>query len=537
LGTAKEQLGIFFSGLCRGLERVGDETRESESNSARERPLCSTTLSLHRTQGAREQKTWSSAKVESWRYRTRTQFVMDQDFHYYGTYYAARVGGYEKADATLIGLAANFIDFLHEGTYAGYWNLVRQKKTSSGNSTTPDFSLVAQLNNPRYTFQAGKLSAGTAPEDGLWCSYHFTPGNYQAPENSHSTRDVHGDAVAAKLPGHELRIVDTSCRDKGALLNRPQSALSRALVHDAIRCAQDDGRLEEILARAIGGWELLRAPNKADCIKRFRLILLGVRAHVIADTWAHQDFSGISHKMNTYWDVQNSSWGRQRISYQDTDAWHDVILSMNSHENLQAVPSGTSYLGHGWMGHFPDYSFVSFRYRPCWRPKSHGILERKNPEQYTHATLELSSLMSRSLGRDLIPNSVEAKLALARAAFAAPCRIADTNVTPRAFSSKAWLSACDAAGYGPPTYVIDAAIEPDSKAVLSGQVGKSTSSNTRYGTITVVATSNLYLFQIAADYHFHFVRHWLSTRGIMEFSGSWSQQLGPLPHLITDLFD
>ena len=36
---------------------------------------------------------------------------MDQDFHYYGTYYAARVGGsFSTSQATLIAKAANFIE-------------------------------------------------------------------------------------------------------------------------------------------------------------------------------------------------------------------------------------------------------------------------------------------------------------------------------------------------------------------------------------------------------------------------------------------
>lgn len=39
---------------------------------------------------------------------------MDQDFHYYGTYYAAKKGGFDKEEATLIAKAANFIDFFNE---------------------------------------------------------------------------------------------------------------------------------------------------------------------------------------------------------------------------------------------------------------------------------------------------------------------------------------------------------------------------------------------------------------------------------------
>ncbi|MGF1676865.1 MAG: DUF6765 family protein [Rivularia sp. (in: cyanobacteria)] len=57
---------------------------------------------------------------------------MDQDFHYYGTYYAARVGGnYSQEDATLIAKASNFIDFLSNERYAGYWHIVSNTEKST----------------------------------------------------------------------------------------------------------------------------------------------------------------------------------------------------------------------------------------------------------------------------------------------------------------------------------------------------------------------------------------------------------------------
>ncbi|MFY0574397.1 DUF6765 family protein [Cystobacter fuscus] len=101
---------------------------------------------------------------------------MDQDFHYYGTFYAARVAGFSKDDASLIGKCANYIDFLSEENYAGYWQLVKETAKSSS------YNNVARLEYPRYTFQQGLFSTTTGPEDGLWASFHFPPGNYEAPQ-------------------------------------------------------------------------------------------------------------------------------------------------------------------------------------------------------------------------------------------------------------------------------------------------------------------------------------------------------------------
>ena len=87
--------------------------------------------------------------------------------------------------------------------------------------------------------------------------------------------------------------------------------------------------------------------NKEAILKRFGLLLLGARAHVIADTWAHQDWCAANNLINTYWDIKNSWYNNQfeqRIDYQDIskDSWETVKLAALKDENLQAVPNATS---------------------------------------------------------------------------------------------------------------------------------------------------------------------------------------------------
>ena len=471
---------------------------------------------------------------------------MDQDFHYYGTYYAARVGGnFDAAEATLIAKSSNFIDFLSETNYSGYWKLARRNP----NARTPDdHAYVGEVNNPRYTFQGGLTGSLVSPEDGLWCSYHFTPGNYPDPEGTPSPTKVHGADVARALPApsqqgprlhHDLRDMKRGITGHLRwLLNRPQSPLSRTLLTDTIRCVTDPARLERILRRAAGSCELLPEDNavRTRNIHRFGLILLGARAHVIADTWAHQDFSGISHEMNTYYDVNGSGWGRQSIDYQDVgNEWKNVVLSSMSHDNFKAVPSGTSYLGHGWMGHFPDYSFVKFRYRPAWREASAEPIVRNNPEQYRHAWLELASLFARVKGNHFLPQGNARYLQAAAAAIDHPTLLSDHNQCPRHVSSLAWMQHLGAEGITNPADVIDARQEPDPGTVLPGVLHASDSS-TRYGTFVVDASSDIYMFQVAADYHFHFVKHYLHRHEILDFGGTWSAKPAALAATIDDLF-
>ncbi len=385
---------------------------------------------------------------------------MDQDFHYYGTYYAACVGGRFTVDeATLIAKSANFIDFLSETSYSGYWKLVRAVK---GAKSPSDHLVVGELSSPRYTFQGGLTSTLVSPEDGLWCSYHFTPGNFPDPDGTPTSAEVHGAEVARALPTtgpsarfpHEIRAVKPSIAGaQRTLLNRPQSPLSRALFADTLRCMKDSKRIERILKRAAASCELLPDDDgeRARRIARFSLILLGVRAHVIADTWAHQDFSGISHEMNTYYDVNGASLGRQSIDYQDVGgSWKNVVLSALNHDNLKAVPSNTSYLGHGWMGHFPDYSFVKFRYRPCWRDAGADPIVRNNPEQYRHAFLELCSLFAGAKNSAFSPAKETKNLTAAGQAIDFPCEIADEKNCPRRESALAWVRIMRDAGLAPP---------------------------------------------------------------------------------------
>jgi hypothetical protein len=482
---------------------------------------------------------------------------MDQDFHYYGTYYAAKKGGLNTDDATLVAKASNFIDFFNETTYAGYWKLVSDTEKSG------KYKIVASMDNPRYTFQGGIFSTGLAPEDGLWCSFHFTPGNYKDPANTPTREMVHGEYVSNLLSPFKVR--DTSAGWKelkkyspkktdqykkdlehGNLLNRPQSALSRQMMMDAIKCATDNSRLESILNYAAGGKHILEN-NKEDNLHRFRLILLGIRAHVIGDTWAHQDFSGIGSVLNTYWDVNYdpTSWdpskmgyGRQSINYNDgtKDGWENKILSVVhklENSNFEAVPSDTSYLGHGWMGHLPDFSFLKFRYKPCWANPELDPIERNNPEEYKQAWVELVSMFSQSNGDGQLKQNeqFETDLTMAKKAIDFP-NLLDSNVIGRKSSADAWKTV-----FGDtPSTIIDVVAEPDSNAVLDGMIEMTTAKD-RFGTNYVNVNSDLYLFQIAADYHFNFVKHYLESHDIYKFTGSWSQQTSALSPDVSSLFN
>lgn len=474
---------------------------------------------------------------------------MDQDFHYYGTYYAARIGGnYSQKDATVIATASNFIDFLSNEKYAGYWHIV----SNTEKSLERDYNVIAKVDYPRYTFQ-GTLSTGASGSSGLWASFHFPPGNYNDPVGTPTKIDVHGKDVAALLPDYHLREIDpdSSLKSKitpdiGKLLNRPQSALSRAMIKDTIRCLTDSSRLENILIKSAGGKTLLSSANKESILKRFGLLLLGVRAHVIGDTWAHQDWCALDHVINTYWDIDNSRlkndvW--QNIEYQDMgQSWKKVKLSCTSHENLQAAPNvPPCYVGHGWMGHFPDYSFVKYRYKPCWSPKSAWSLERDNPTEYNHAFLELCSLFSQASGSQFRSQDKKSQLVAAQKAISSPIEIDNQNNCPRYHSAEKWKEEMNKVALEKPKIAIDTRKEPDEETVLKGKFDHPIvlEAINRYGSLYIQAASDLHLFQIAADYQFWFVKDWTQKHEIgvgKLFDDTWAKAIGILSPDIVNIW-
>lgn len=384
---------------------------------------------------------------------------MDQDFHYYGAYYAAIIsGGYNREEATLIAKASNFIDFLSNEAYGGYWHIVRDSEK------LPDrnYQVVAKIDYPRYTFQGGLSTGLEGGAGGLWAAFHFAPGN-----------------------------------------------------------------------------KILQGPDKTDILNRFGLILLGGRAHTIADTWAHQDWSPVDNEINTYWDVNGDWLGRQSIDYQDIgNGWKNKVLSSLNHANLQAVPNGTTYFGHGWMGHSPDYSFVKYRYKPCWRDRNDSPLLRDNPLEYQYAFLELCSLFAQSRGEPFIPRNDDGRLHAVRKAISSPCEIANPSNCPRVHSAEAWMTEMTKVDLQAPVDIIDVHQEPDPKVVLDGKIDYRSLLESRYGTYYIRFNSDLYLFAIASDYQFHFIKNWLTRRRMASelFTDSWSEHNGPLQGEIDQLF-
>ncbi len=166
---------------------------------------------------------------------------MDQNYHYYVTYSAARRAGYEKEEALKIAQSAQYVDQCPDtvqGLLSIFWENFK------------DWVRWELTNHDR------KLEAEAVA---IWAVFHFLPGDAQVNEE-----EMDGQLLADSTSDDYL---------KAHLICQPESRLSGLMVHEAKRAAEGGG---------------------IDALVR-----TGITMHVLADTFAHQSFAGVpSEKIN-----------------------------------------------------------------------------------------------------------------------------------------------------------------------------------------------------------------------------------------------
>jgi hypothetical protein len=267
---------------------------------------------------------------------------MNKDFHYYGTYTAARIAGYERSDALVIATAAQYVDEL------------------TGLEKITDPTLASEA-TPTYQGTTGQIWYQFKPVTKndidtmrrIWMSFHFLPGNFEK---------------KVIYEGAEPKVSVTGATDEFDLLCFPDSELVEGMVND--------------INTSFRGFEL--APY-----------LTGLRMHVLADTWAHAYFMGSPVYCyndvvgDVYEELENQTTRRLKFS------WDLVLSDKIDTGSFSCSPPGPSdysvfYLGHGRLGHLPDYGFMTYRYQPVWkRLASNNVIEKNNQEVFYNAFTQM----------------------------------------------------------------------------------------------------------------------------------------------------
>lgn len=251
---------------------------------------------------------------------------MNLDFHYYGTYCAALMAQFTPEQAEKIAWAAQTVDECTEN----YLKSTRiDKKNWVVTCETTEELIADNISFDFYDTTLKKIRR-------IWMPFHFLPGNL----------DEHLD-VAPKL----------NTKD-----NRPD--IRCICTHNSILAKMIINHTKELFAAT--------KPLNDEI-----LYLIGIRMHVLADTFAHEFFTGTPN-----YHVNNVGWKGFKIYNEDS----------NISNYLSAPPAfsdnSIAYLGHGRLGHLPDNGSRVYEYHPQWANEE-LIIKRDNGELFGKAFFQM----------------------------------------------------------------------------------------------------------------------------------------------------
>lgn len=283
---------------------------------------------------------------------------MDIDFHYYATYAAGLLAGYTKKEMDIIAYSAQFVDEfnLSYGYGSEPWSFPQTKNLSEpfyGRLRYIETDEVGCKISPRRTVQTpGDIVLDSRIRTDMWVVYHFLPGNFTPTgKNAH--------------PQYRMRSGISSQKMK--LLCRPFSTMAIDMINDLL--------------------------NSKDC--SYFQQLIGLKMHVFCDTWAHQDFIGEgASEINDCAGYYNFYEVEPNILEQLN--WSITSTSMGYAPKIPQLggPLEKGYVGHGRLGHFPDYGWCKYYYTPSWlQTGSKRMILRNNPQEYETAFFEMVKVM------------------------------------------------------------------------------------------------------------------------------------------------
>ena len=127
-------------------------------------------------------------------------------------------------------------------------------------------------------------------------------------------------------------------------------------------------------------------------VKGKSLEATGLAMHVLADTWAHQNFAGTPSRVindtNYHFFEILPDGSERRISLRPNPASpDDLIKGLFTGTMRQGKETSVMNLGHGRAGHLPDYSCMRYRYLPAWADYEEVI--KDNPSDFMHAYCQM----------------------------------------------------------------------------------------------------------------------------------------------------
>lgn len=279
---------------------------------------------------------------------------MNMDFHYYGTFCAARIAGFSAPEAEEIAWAAQMVDDCTE-------SLLKDCGLTDGNyEATCEGTVENMLDDFKY-WSHDPDNTTLRKIRRIWMPFHFLPGNL----DTDAHRMVYTGNKAWK-PGNSTG---------PDILHFDESTDGTDF---KCLCLHNSTLVQNMIDTTINMYGQYNSASQEK--KQFLLYLIGIRMHVMADTWAHEYFVGTPN----YW-INDVS----EITLMNEDG---IDISKT---RTPSAPSCYSivYLGHGRLGHYPDCGLLHYKYRPRWVGVDSEVCEKDNVHVFLSAFCQMTDAL------------------------------------------------------------------------------------------------------------------------------------------------
>ena len=158
-------------------------------------------------------------------------------------------------------------------------------------------------------------------------------------------------------------------------------------------------------------YRLICGPNgdlvkdTVDLAKGKSIQAAGIAMHVLADTWAHQNFAGtpslvINNTTNDFYEIMPDGETKKLTFKHSPGAADDIENSVYNSTVFNPSETNILNLGHGHAGHLPDYSFIRYKYLPAW--DNYRECLKDNPSDYRHAFCQMIYAMKYLRGENAV---------------------------------------------------------------------------------------------------------------------------------------
>ena len=268
---------------------------------------------------------------------------MQEDFHYYATYCAATIAGFDPEESETIAYSANFVDLC--------------SRPFLGRIHAPLAAATTQLSMEMA--DARTDMTGIQDITRIWSSFHFLPQDLNADVKKGSRKYKEKYRLICG-PNGDL-VVDTVNLAKGGTL-------------------QAIGISMHVLADTWAHRYFAGTPS---------LVINNTNQHFFEMLPADEQKEAVTPDLTgKYYAASGQELIPKRIKFRHALGKPDDLDSgLYTNSMFQSSEKAIMNLGHGRAGHLPDYSFIRYMYLPAWG--DYETILKDNPSDYYHAFCQM----------------------------------------------------------------------------------------------------------------------------------------------------